>query len=896
MDSLISYLNACADGFISSYAWPVIWQSSLLALVVALATRSVFRKASPQFKYLLWLLVIVRLFLPPSLYLPTGISNWGPVLVNRLPLDNQQVVAPPIDQPLEAPPAFGYSAGSYANGPGISSSIVQPINAPVKESLHAHALLCLAWMIGVVMLVVLARIKLMRLVQMRRRSEQAPRHLTTLVERYARLLKIRHRFTVCVTDELASPVVCGLFRPTIIFPRRVLKELSEDELEPVIIHELAHIKRYDWLVNWVQTFAAIMYFFNPFLWLANRQIRVEREKACDDVVLVTLDLNRKGYVQSLLKVLPQMSPRPVLMPGFIGIFERRSSLASRMVRILDRNVRPAGSLRLVSILGLTAFSCCFLTFRANAARRATNNESLFTHTLQGRVVNEQNEPVGGAVIHVISRARTKGATGELQKCSMAPAKPIRSDVAGAFSITGLTTEKVTFKTVSHGYKDREFTADSNSQDFKVVLKRISDEGMRYEVNCVDKDGRPVPDARLRLLMDIQTDSSVERITQDALTDKQGIAKFHVEGPGGKFAFAYGNIVFDNPGYDLAIAFIAASKDENIDFVVHKPGKSWRARVLDQAGKPIAGARVRIGTWEGRDGAGVVGMRKGGPLELSYQTDQDGWFELSRFSNKDKISVEIVAPFYHLQAACLDPETGYTYVGGWPIERIRKSRNTGGVFRLTRGGDVRGKVIVKETGKPPAQPCRISVTGILKKVGSRPPKTYWVPVEQDGSFSLPALQSFSTAFGLDTLKPQERARVGKNELSWKMSFSSVNPANSKLVWPSPIAFDVKPGQTKEVVVELTEGSLVKAKLINGRTGKLFSGRLHGTITRPGKGHRQYESVGSDGTWAVYLPPGEFQVQFVDATAGEQGPLRTIRVKAGETLDLGSLTLNLKAIGR
>jgi hypothetical protein len=130
----------------------------------------------------------------------------------------------------------------------------------------------------------------------------------------------------------------------------------------------------------------------------------------------------------------------------------------------------------------------------------------------------------------------------------------------------------------------------------------------------------------------------------------------------------------------------------------------------------------------------------------------------------------------------------------------------------------------------------------------------------------------------------------------MSFSSVNPANGKLVWPSPIAFDVKPGRTREVVVELTEGSLVKAELIDGRTGELFSGGVNWTITRWGTAHRQHGSVGNDSTWAVYLPPGKFQVEFYDPSAGESAPLRTIRVKAGETLDLGSLTLNLKKIGR
>ena len=68
------------------------------------------------------------------------------------------------------------------------------------------------------------------------------------------------------------------------------------------------------------------------------------------------------------------------------------------------------------------------------------------------MVNEQNEPVGGAFIHVVYRNKTEGDPDGPQKCSTTPTKSTRTDVAGAFSVTGLTTEKVTLRMISYGYK------------------------------------------------------------------------------------------------------------------------------------------------------------------------------------------------------------------------------------------------------------------------------------------------------------------------------------------------------------------------------------------------------------------------------------------------------------
>jgi len=202
MNSMISVFNNFADGFITTYAWPIVWQSSLLALIIVAATQSVFRKASPQFKHLLWLLVILRLFLPPSLYLPTAIGNWGRTLLASLPFVEEQATTQASLALTSSLSGSFYSSSAYGTPSAVSSPyVIQRISA-VTENLNTNAILCLMWLMGVVFLIAFLVNKIARLRRTLRDSSPPPENLTRIVQQYARMLGIRRRIVVKVSQEL----------------------------------------------------------------------------------------------------------------------------------------------------------------------------------------------------------------------------------------------------------------------------------------------------------------------------------------------------------------------------------------------------------------------------------------------------------------------------------------------------------------------------------------------------------------------------------------------------------------------------------------------------------------------------------------------------------------------
>ena len=106
---------------------------------------------------------------------------------------------------------------------------------------------------------------------------------------------------VLISGHIDSPCVAGWLRPVILMPAATLLNLSVEQLEAILAHELAHIRRQDYLVNLLQTLAETLFFYQPGVWWVSSQIRRERELCCDDMV-VELCGDAVGYARALTRL------------------------------------------------------------------------------------------------------------------------------------------------------------------------------------------------------------------------------------------------------------------------------------------------------------------------------------------------------------------------------------------------------------------------------------------------------------------------------------------------------------------------------------------------------------------------------------------------------------------
>lgn len=138
---------------------------------------------------------------------------------------------------------------------------------------------------------------------------------------------IRRRVSIWYSNKVNGPVTFGYFRPVILLPVALVNNLTLEETESLIIHELTHIRHHDYLVNWLLVFAETAYFFNPFVGNIARKIRLEREKNCD-VHVLQFSYPPIGYAETLFKA---ASLKKAHTPFYLAAAAGNSQLMTRIL-------------------------------------------------------------------------------------------------------------------------------------------------------------------------------------------------------------------------------------------------------------------------------------------------------------------------------------------------------------------------------------------------------------------------------------------------------------------------------------------------------------------------------------------------------------------------------------
>jgi beta-lactamase regulating signal transducer with metallopeptidase domain len=113
---------------------------------------------------------------------------------------------------------------------------------------------------------------------------------------------IKSKVHLRISEEGTRPAVCGLLNPVIVVPHNLVPALGSRHLRDVLFHELAHVKRHDLWVNLLQNVVQVLYFYNPFLWVASAVIRKLRDEAADETVRDTVGDEDRSYSRRLADV------------------------------------------------------------------------------------------------------------------------------------------------------------------------------------------------------------------------------------------------------------------------------------------------------------------------------------------------------------------------------------------------------------------------------------------------------------------------------------------------------------------------------------------------------------------------------------------------------------------
>ena len=360
----------------------------LVILLVAAGATLLLRRSSAAMRHMIWTLAVVGLILVPtlSIALPQFRSSLLPNWSSAWNLDQESPPAradspaasiempPPPPTPTVIGPAEPASASEAPSGdqpPSIDHLPAGPSDSPAAEpetnrpepvvastwpQLHWSTWVLLAWLAGATALLLSL---LAGTATVWRRTSGAERiesgDWADLLGELCGQLGIRGRVVLMRSCWSSIPVACGILRPTIILPVEA-DQWSAERRRVVLLHELAHIRRADCLTQLLARLARVVYWFNPMVWLAGRMLRIEREQACDDLVLAS-GCKASDYAGHLLEIVRSL--HSVRCPSLAAVaMARKSHFEGRLLAILDpRRSRRAMTRLQVLIVAVLAVVC-----------------------------------------------------------------------------------------------------------------------------------------------------------------------------------------------------------------------------------------------------------------------------------------------------------------------------------------------------------------------------------------------------------------------------------------------------------------------------------------------------------------------------------------------------------
>lgn len=336
---------------------------SVVIFAVAGLFAFVLRRRSAAVRGLVWSLAIVSCLIVPffSLTLPQweigvlpatpvefGADRWG---------DNRQTARSPV--PIVSRPLGSTTASptQITPTPDQQKPLTSEGDFPQSNmsetgfvSLNWTGWIVVCWAVGALFLIVRVIMGIGAVWRISVRSNHFNGLIPHMPANWKQPVRVRKSNAVTV------PMVWGLFRPVILFPTDA-DEWAPDQQRAVLLHELAHIQRQDWLMQMTAQITCAVYWFNPLLWFAARRMRTEVERACDDYVL-SAGYQSTEYAQHLLDIVRNIKTDNTATRAAVAM-ARPSKIEGRLRTILaeNRNRRPMTKIAVaIGVLTLTCFA------------------------------------------------------------------------------------------------------------------------------------------------------------------------------------------------------------------------------------------------------------------------------------------------------------------------------------------------------------------------------------------------------------------------------------------------------------------------------------------------------------------------------------------------------------
>ncbi|WP_406697872.1 M56 family metallopeptidase [Singulisphaera sp. Ch08] len=371
------------------------WVGGLIGLAVALLRRTL-RRARPEVRYGVAILGLAVMAIAPVMIASILVLASRPI--NRQPVSRPFTQAPmseladvPPSMALSQPPEFPNAAPPDWPHPVTTTGPIAP-----KQQILVVAARGLPglWLVGAPATFALLATGLIGTERLRRRSHSLTEgEIPELCRRLATALGLVRPVALGVCDRLMTPVLLGVVRPLILLPTSALTGWSPEQVEMALLHELAHVRRLDNLVNLIQRTIEAVLFFHPAVWWVSGWVRLEREHCCDKLVIA-----HTGRARPYAELLAALA-MPGRSPSRAAVAMAEAPIVDRIRRILnleDQSMRLSRSF-VALVAGLLIAPAVVITSQAGPPDQAKEQPSAPLGTSPKR--DARLEPILQRAVH-----------------------------------------------------------------------------------------------------------------------------------------------------------------------------------------------------------------------------------------------------------------------------------------------------------------------------------------------------------------------------------------------------------------------------------------------------------------------------------------------------------------
>jgi bla regulator protein BlaR1 len=316
---------------------------SLLLAIIAFLVGMFYRR--PQLAHLIWLVALVKLITPSMLSIP--VMDYPSQLDKTIVTLTGEANLGPIGNVLE----------------GTTSTVFGP-RLPI--SYNFTDLLLLIWVFGSVIILAISLIRIWRFNRLlANETEKCTPDLINSAARISSQLGLRTTPLIYTTSANIYPMVWNVGgKSKVVMPLALIKRLSVDQVCWILSHELAHIRRRDHFVRWIEWITTVCFWWNPVVYWIRRNLRYTEELCCDALVIKNHRLKSENYANSLLNAFECLVSPDIQPPTIASQIRSGGVLKRRFAMILSRSLNRKTSrwmLGGVVVLALTALSlgiCC----------------------------------------------------------------------------------------------------------------------------------------------------------------------------------------------------------------------------------------------------------------------------------------------------------------------------------------------------------------------------------------------------------------------------------------------------------------------------------------------------------------------------------------------------------